>query len=1465
MKKVFSKIAKIGLRVIGIFFLLTLISAVLISVPAIQTRVVHKLTKSVSESIGTEVTIGSVRLGWTGTVELTDVLVLDKQQDSMFFIEEIETHLIQLNRTTQEVTLGKLVLQQPLVNFKQGVDATEMNYQFLVDLSRQQSGGGGIWNILFKNVEIIDGSFRFLREGYDAPTDREFDENDFAFNHIQGSFKDFYLVGDSLNFKVKNLSTVEKNGLKLERLVCKANVHNAGMEFSDMLFVTERSEIQDYLAFDYNSYRDFVDFLDIVTVRTNLDKATVNVKDLEYFSTNLTPYKHNIITVSGEAHGVVSNFKVNDFAIQIGENTRLQGDVDLKGLPEWRNTFIKLKLQDFSSSAGDVTYITTLDLPDKLKRFRQFDFAGHLTGFYSDFAADGVLTSEIGQLESRINFKLLEDENARYTGNLSATNFELGTFLGNKELGMTDFTFEVKEGNGLTFENLNAQFVGGVKYVDYQGVRLTGIEANGHYTNQKFDGKAWMSDPNLDFVFNGKIDFSKTLPQYDFNATVNNINLSELKIDVNATKLSGNIDIEMVGDDRDNLQGYARLANVSVTRKDKVFEMDTMYFKSSFTDTSRRVEVVSDVVDGYVEGNFSLHQLDLAYKDFLNTLFPEFYEAVEIDQEIVANGEFIIRENDLIDYWSPLPLALGNGSFRFKYDMPQESIEAWSDFDKVVYDGYTLEVPDLVIRKRPHQLLNMSLEVDKLINEEVDTLTSEIVLDMSILPNYLEFMLDFADTNTNVLALRSYGNLEFLDDTILVALEESSLYLDHKPWVIDNGNSAIYTRNQLTINNLNLHNGKQRLQVNGIIDDDKNHFVKINTNELDLRNFNPFLASQDIEIGGVSNDSIRIYQVLNRPAIQGNLGITNLSFQGDTLGDFEIVTTTDNNPLIMDVKAKVTNGLFKNVVAEGMIDLSRSDGEIDMVLRAQDAAIKPLETFFEGIASSFSGKVDSDIHVYGKIDNPKFEGYVQAKRVHFLVDYLNTEYFVDDKVRLSDTKIGFPSVQVKDKYGQTAVVTGSIKHDYFSDMVFDVYIDKADKIMVLNTTKENNDVFYGTGFGSGKASFTGPVDDLLINISAKSNKGTLLTIPIYDDSDNTFEDYITFKQPAADTTEQEVVSVEESKIKMHFEIEITEDANFVLLFDEVLDDKISGNGTGNIKMDYATGEDFFMYGVFEISNGIYPFSSPTLVSEKFDLRRGGQIVWNGDPYNAQIDLQAAVARNRANPLDLMIGMVEGKEELYNKQIKMNVLLNLQGELFNPNISFGWEFPDITSSTLTEFNSMIKKIEADNDEMNRQVFSLMTFGSFTPASDFGQNLGTGNNDYRDIVSSSIGTFLSNQVNNWISEYDKDLELGVDYKTRSGITDQERAEIILSARRKIMNERIELALEYNANSSASKDPYNVGLVYKVKKDGSLKLKAYHKRASDPTLGDVSNVNTTGVGFYFRKQFNRIRLRKNKVKPE
>jgi len=220
LKKVFSKIAKIGLRVLLVLLVLCVISSFLISMPFVQSWVVGKITNSLSETLETEVSIKSVNLSWSGKMKLNDILIKDKQSDSLFFIHQLQLKLLSYNKEGKKAIVGNVVIKDPLVNFRQRTGDDELNFQFLVDIAKKDTTGNGIWNILFKNIEIENGQFRFRVDGHDPPSDRTFDENDFAFNQINGEFKDFYLIGDSLDFKIKNLNAVEKNGLEIERLVC---------------------------------------------------------------------------------------------------------------------------------------------------------------------------------------------------------------------------------------------------------------------------------------------------------------------------------------------------------------------------------------------------------------------------------------------------------------------------------------------------------------------------------------------------------------------------------------------------------------------------------------------------------------------------------------------------------------------------------------------------------------------------------------------------------------------------------------------------------------------------------------------------------------------------------------------------------------------------------------------------------------------------------------------------------------------------------------------------------------------------------------------------------------------------------------------------------------------------------------------------------------------------------------------
>jgi hypothetical protein len=104
------------------------------------------------------------------------------------------------------------------------------------------------------------------------------------------------------------------------------------------------------------------------------------------------------------------------------------------------------------------------------------------------------------------------------------------------------------------------------------------------------------------------------------------------------------------------------------------------------------------------------------------------------------------------------------------------------------------------------------------------------------------------------------------------------------------------------------------------------------------------------------------------------------------------------------------------------------------------------------------------------------------------------------------------------------------------------------------------------------------------------------------------------------------------------------------------------------------------------------------------------------------------------------------------------------------------------------------------------------------------------------------------------------VGVDYQT----TYQNEAELILSLKRKFLNDRLELSYSVDAAAQGSK-PYDISIKYDISEDGSFKVRGFQKQANDPTLGNITNVTTTGVGLFYRYQFDLFRLKKKNKKKE
>ena len=144
-----------------------------------------------------------------------------------------------------------------------------------------------------------------------------------------------------------------------------------------------------------------------------------------------------------------------------------------------------------------------------------------------------------------------------------------------------------------------------------------------------------------------------------------------------------------------------------------------------------------------------------------------------------------------------------------------------------------------------------------------------------------------------------------------------------------------------------------------------------------------------------------------------------------------------------------------------------------------------------------------------------------------------------------------------------------------------------------------------------------------------------------------------------------------SNLTLDFNMDIRPDAQVQIIFNQKSGDIIKGSGSGNLRILFNTGGDFSMFGNYTIDKGNYSFTIPNYFNPKFfTLNPGGTIVWNGDPYDARINI-SAIYTTRAALIDLFGSSAqsltsEQQKEAAERQ-RVDLYMNLTGSLLHPNI------------------------------------------------------------------------------------------------------------------------------------------------------------------------------------------------------
>ena len=1356
--------------------------------------------------------------------------------------------------------------------------------------------------VLAESIEIIDGSFRLDNFRKEPIETAELSSVDFArlnTHDLDLELTEVDYRDGKFRGKLKHLSLEEQSGFVLNRLsVQDLRVTPTELQLYDLVLTTPTSELSDSLRFTFpGGWGDWVEFNDRVRMEIGLTPSTLAVRDLLYFARKLrfNPFfmdnRDRSIRLGGEFTGRVNNLRASDVVLGLDDNNYLEGSFSSRNLAQPGSEALNLKLDVLKSNVSTLRrLIPRMNLPPNFSKLGRLDFNGQFDGFFTDFAAKGDLRTDIGRaiLDMRMNIEG-GARRAEYSGSLSLDNFALGRWTDNARLGNVNFSAAIDDGVSLFPETASANLNATVETLDFRGYRYENARIDGRLEQQFFNGSFEIADDNIDLRFLGELNFRDSIPVFDFQADINRIDLQALNLSERLVVLSGGVDLNLRNTVFSEMEGRVELDSFQIVRDTAVIEIGKLLAYSNFNAEGQKVvKLESDVARGEIIGRFDINEVTTSLTDYLVTYYPGWASRLKIQapRNVPEPNRFsfdltVIDSRGLNRLIDPKLGPLVDVHLTGSYDGFEDKLDAELLAPRFSFDNISLV--DLIVRtKGKGSEGELDLVIDTTLvngNPLLDQLTLLSLIDRDT----INFGINYGG-NVGVFLDKLNLNGEItLPDTANYAIrfDESDLVLFQEPWTIRRDNRIVIGPQFIDTRNFSLRSGDRRIRL-----------AKRGSSglELDLENMalglvDSLWSYQPLDFSGRVNIHLGVDDVFKLQGLSAEVRSDSFLINGDPYGDMR-----------MDLRAPNTKGRLtaymnldrdtSQLIAEATYNLGalsenpRVDQEKNYLDLTVDLTGYPLEIARYWVGASVSnivGKIDGQLNVTGPAGKPDVKGYIDATAGAFTLDYLQTRYhFNDSRVRITNTLFDLAGTQLLDRYNNVARLTGGITHDRLKNLGLNARL-QTDRFLALDLAPGQNPKFYGRAIGRGTVSFTGNFRQPDIYVRATVGDESRLSIPVSAGSGAGAIDNVRFVNRRVYQEEEEQNAVADPiGVSLDMEIEVTDQAIGEIIFDEEVGDVLRGQGNGNLTIRIPRDGTLQMYGTIALTEGDYLFTLYRVVNKEFTVRPGGTVTWSGDPFAAQIDIQADYQNLKTPILPFIREYIPGSGDAGSRDLQetaaratdVDLTLKLSGILTQPNIAFDIAFPSLDGILENYANNKRRQLLLDQSELNRQVFGLIAVGQFLP-SDLSFNVA---DVAVNTVSEWLGNYLSLLLNDllrdafgedaFISGFDFDIDYNnyTSNTTTGSTTNVVSGQAVEFSFRRDLNNRLTLRGDVNVlnnrvSSTATTGTFvgnDIVLEYVLNDSRSLKLRVYQRR--QPDLANTRRLQF-GTGLSWKREFDNL----------
>ena len=1486
MKHLYHILRFLAVTIIILAVLLPAILYVGLSLDAVQSRISGVAEKELSTLLGSKVTIGKVNIAPFNRVALRDVAVQPAPGDTA----------LQISRLGAGIDLWDLLFRDHItVNYVEliGMDArvwrdstdSPLNIQPIIDALKPKEPGKPPTKFDLRLNTLIIRSSRASYDVRTAPRKERFDPSHARVTNLRADIRCPGIKNDDYTVEVKRLALDADPGFQLRNLQGFFHIDNRQLDIRGLAIELPNSNlVLEDIHLPLTGIKDIAGAIIRGTLRVALKPgSSLYLPDLAPFLPLLgnLPFHTTFNTFEAEGNATDADLRLDldmGGAARLSVNARghnLKSDDRLITLNELALVADGNRVADLMESRGG-------NLPPAaplwLRRTGSLKIEADASlGSRSIDASARVITTP-GALD--ISARADISPAGTVSGEASVNTVEplhLDILTGSDLFGEADGAVTATfNGPYKDLRRLSGSVEAEVARMDFRGVTYTDLLADAEFSPGSVSGSLQIDNTAVGADISGEFTRTPGLNVIALDGHVRCPDFGILIPGARGTGVESDLAVDLSGSDYNTMEGTASLQSTKIyLPHGKSLTVKDLTLVSALRDDGLlRVDLTSDYLNGFILGQFDFRNLPREAKALASTAYPSLLPYPQAAEPGISDFiyDFTIQPTEELASTFSLPVSIVYpATLRGAFNGRDLSADLHLSAPYLRQGSKLIENTALNLKVAPGAASsnldfttqaptkNGPMTFNLLCDGSEDRLTSQIDWSIERARAY-EGTVRAATTFSRPVGSQA--------PEARIDLLPGQLTFNDSTWTI---NPAIITvaGKEIGISGIDVHHGRQFVKIDGAVSPDPEKHLTLGLSDFSLDYLFESLGIDKVMLGGSASGTFYASRLFTQsPSLEtaaDGLHVKDISYNKTVMGDAVVRSAWDGERRAITLDADIDRLGHRATVRGAIFPLNDS---LDITFNADHTPVGFMAPYMEAFASDISGYASGRARLWGNFKYIDLEGDVYADSLRLKVNFTNTYYTASDSVHFSPGLIDLNGITVRDAEGHTANLNGWVRHKFFKEPRFNFALTNAHNFLCYNETPRENPIWYGKVYGNGSAFVSGEPGVVNINVDIATAPRSTFTFVLSDQevaeqySFLTFRDKNRLSAELTDTvtlrhdTSMDLVNrlralaaahgEEDSPSDYNITIQtrVTPDAEIVLVMDPVGGDRIRANGSGSLRLDYGSANnDLKMYGTYTLDRGRYNFTLQDIIIKDFTIKPGSEITFRGDPYAAQLDIKAAYSLN-ANLSDLDESFLHDKD-LNRTSVPVNAIMNVSGDMRQPEISFDLEFPTLN----TDVYRKVRSIVSTDDMMNRQIIYLLALNRFyTPEY---MASATRGNELVSVASSTI----SSQLQNILGTISNNWSVAPSFRSDRGDFSDVEVDLALSSR--LLNNRLLFNGNFGYRDKSMNANQFVGdfdLEYLLNRQGTLRLKAYN-RYNDQNYYLRQALTTQGVGVAIRKDFDSL----------